>query len=149
MASPAITQETPGFLESVREAIRGSRQDYTEGSISRAVLLLAIPMVLEMLMESLFAIVDVFWVTRLGSDAVATVGLTESMLTLGLLRRHGYQHVDDGHGGAAHRRERHARAQLRPASGNPAGIVCSLCRSGSREPYSLRGCWLMGASDRP
>src|SRR5437764_3556964 len=82
MASPAITQETPGFLESVREAIRGSRQDYTEGSISRAVFLLAIPMVLEMLMESLFAIVNVFWVTRLGSNAVATVGLTESLLTL-------------------------------------------------------------------
>src|SRR3954452_3007158 len=82
MASPAITQETPGFFESVREALRGSRQDYTEGSISRAVFLLAIPMVLEMLMESLFAIVNVFWVTRLGSDAVATVGLTESMMAL-------------------------------------------------------------------
>src|SRR5690349_7139264 len=82
MASPAITQETPGFLESVREALRGSRQDFTEGSISRAVLLLATPMVLEMLMESLFAIVNVFWVTRLGPDAIATVGLTESMMTI-------------------------------------------------------------------
>src|SRR4051794_35485098 len=82
MANPAISQEKPGFIESVREALRGSRQDYTEGSISRAIFLLAIPMVLEMLMESLFAIVDVFWVTRLGPNAVATVGLTESMLTL-------------------------------------------------------------------
>jgi putative MATE family efflux protein len=66
----------------MRDALRGSEQDYTEVSISRAVLLLAIPMVLEMFMESLFAIVDVFWVTRLGSNAVATVGLTESLLAL-------------------------------------------------------------------
>lgn len=67
---------------SLMEAIRGTQQDFTEGSISRAVFLLAIPMMLEMCMESLFAIVNVFWVTRLGSDAVATVGLTESMLSL-------------------------------------------------------------------
>lgn len=66
----------------VREALRGSRQDYTEGSLDRAIVLLAVPMVLEMAMESLFAIADVFWVSQLGADAVATVGLTESMLTM-------------------------------------------------------------------
>ncbi len=64
------------------EAIRGSHQDYTAGSLNRAIFLLAVPMVLEMVLESLFAVVDVFWVGRLGANAVATIGLTESMLSL-------------------------------------------------------------------
>jgi putative MATE family efflux protein len=70
------------FWHSVREALRGSHQDYTTGSLNRSILLLAIPMILEMVLESLFAVVDVFWVSRLGADAIATVGLTESLLTL-------------------------------------------------------------------
>jgi putative MATE family efflux protein len=74
--------QQPGFWSSIREALRGSHQDYTAGSLNRAILLLAIPMVLEMVLESLFAVVDVFFVGRLGADAVATVGLTESLLTL-------------------------------------------------------------------
>jgi len=67
---------------SLVEAVRGSHQDYTTGSLNRAILLLAVPMVLEMVLESLFGVVDVFWVGRLGANAVATVGLTESMLSL-------------------------------------------------------------------
>jgi putative MATE family efflux protein len=67
---------------SLVEAVRGSHQDYTAGSLNRAILLLAVPMVLEMVLESLFGVVDVFWVGHLGPNAVATVGLTESMLSL-------------------------------------------------------------------
>ena len=84
MNSPEIVLASPptGFWGSIREALRGSHQDFTTGSLNRAVVLLAIPMVLEMALESLFAVVDVFWVGRLGANAVATVGLTESLLSL-------------------------------------------------------------------
>ncbi|MBZ5604389.1 MAG: MATE family efflux transporter [Acidobacteriia bacterium] len=75
--------ESTGIFASIREALRGdSHRDFTQERIGRAITLLAIPMVLEASMESLFAIVDMFWVARLGSNAVATVGLTESVLTL-------------------------------------------------------------------
>src|SRR5215467_5539169 len=77
-----IVPAPPSLWSSILEAIRGSHQDFTTGSLNRAILLLAIPMVLEMVLESLFAVVDVFWVGHLGADAVATIGLTESMLTL-------------------------------------------------------------------
>ena len=66
----------------LKEALFGSHYDFTEGDMNRAIVLLAIPMILEMVMESLFGVVDVFFVSRLGPDAVATVGLTESLLTL-------------------------------------------------------------------
>jgi len=80
-AAEGAAEKIP-FWPTVREALRGSRRDYTSGPIGRAILLLAIPMVLEMVLESVFAVVDVFWVSRLGPDAVATVGITESMLAI-------------------------------------------------------------------
>jgi putative MATE family efflux protein len=66
----------------LRQALHGTKQDYTEGPIERALILLAVPMVFETLLESLFAVVDIFFVAHLGAEAIATVGLTESMMSL-------------------------------------------------------------------
>ncbi len=79
---PPQAKSERSLWSSVREALKGSHQDFTVGNLNRAILLLAIPMVLEMVLESLFAVTDVFWVGRLGANAVATVGITESMLAL-------------------------------------------------------------------
>jgi putative MATE family efflux protein len=70
------------FFRDVAEAVSGTEQDFTEGKLSRAILLLSIPAVLEMIMESVFVIVDIYFVSKLGADAVATVGITESMVTV-------------------------------------------------------------------
>ena len=80
---PMAEPETRGgFWRAVADSLRGVRQDYTQGSIGRAILLLAVPMVLEMAMESLFGLVDIFFVAHLGPEAAATVALTEGLLVL-------------------------------------------------------------------
>ena len=79
-AIDAAEIESSSVWATLREAVRGSTADFTEAPVGRAVVLLAVPMVLEMLMESVFAVADVFFVGRLGADAVATVGLTESLM---------------------------------------------------------------------
>ena len=66
----------------VRTSLAEQERDFTRGPINTAVILLAIPMMLEMLMESVFVIVDMFWVAKLGADAIAAVGLTEAVITL-------------------------------------------------------------------
>ncbi len=66
----------------IKEAMSGSDRDFTSDSIGKALLILSIPMVLEMIMESIFAVVDIFFVSKLGADAVATVGITESSMTI-------------------------------------------------------------------
>ncbi|MFT3846540.1 MAG: MATE family efflux transporter [Lacibacter sp.] len=70
------------FFELITQALKGGEQDYTQGSIKRAVFLLAIPMILELSLESVFAVVDMFFVGKLGQNAIATVGLTESVITI-------------------------------------------------------------------
>jgi hypothetical protein len=64
------------------EAVQGKEKQFTTGSIKKAIVLLSIPMILEMAMESLFAVVDVFFVSRIGVEAVNVVGLTESVITI-------------------------------------------------------------------
>src|SRR5829696_7107797 len=81
-AATLPVEPASGLYATLREAIKGSHQDYTQAPVGRAVLLLAVPMVLEMLMESVFAVADIFFVGRLGADAVATVGITESLMTV-------------------------------------------------------------------
>ena len=75
-------QKPERWFDLVREAVVGSKKDFTAISLDRAIFLLAVPMVLEMAMEALFAIVDTYFVAHLGADATATVGITEGMLTM-------------------------------------------------------------------
>ena len=78
----STTQKYRHLFNLVRESLAGSEKNYTKLPIKRAVILLSIPMVLEMLMESLFAIVDIFFVAKLGADVIAVVGLTEAVISL-------------------------------------------------------------------
>ncbi len=80
--TPSVETVDNSFWAVVREAFRGTQRDFTTGPIGMAIFLLAVPMILEMSMESLFAVVDIFFVAKLGSDAVAIVGLTESVMAL-------------------------------------------------------------------
>ena len=70
------------FFSILKEAVWGSSRDFTTGSLKVGIFVLAVPMIIEMFAESLFAIVDIFFVARLGASAIAVVGITESMMYL-------------------------------------------------------------------
>src|SRR6478609_8794487 len=76
------TSQSARIWQVIKQSLNGEEQDYTQGSIRKAVFLLAIPMILELSLESVFAVVDMFFVGKLGENAIATVGLTESVMTL-------------------------------------------------------------------
>ncbi len=76
------TNRSSNFFSILRQALKGGEYDYTQGSIRKAIVLLAIPMILELSLESVFAVVDIFFVGKLGSNATQTVGLTESVITI-------------------------------------------------------------------
>ena len=78
--APAVLSVPASKWQLVKEALSGTEQDFTVGSLHRGIALLAIPTICEMIMESTFGVVDAFWVAKLGADAIAVVGLTESLL---------------------------------------------------------------------
>src|SRR5829696_4667401 len=84
--TPAVETAAPlprnSIWQSLKDALRGTEADYTQISLKKAIFLLAVPMILELVLESTFAVVDIYFVSKLGASAVATVGLTETYLFL-------------------------------------------------------------------
>lgn len=77
-----MSSQVSRIIQAIKQSLSGEEQDYTQGSIPRAVFLLAVPMILELSLESVFAVVDMFFVSKLGENAIATVGLTESFIMI-------------------------------------------------------------------
>jgi len=147
LAPPPPAGDRPVW-KTLAEAIRGSRIDYTTAPVGRAVLMLAVPMVMEMAMESIFAVADVFWVAHLGADAVATVGLTESLMTLIYTAAMG---LSIGATAVVARRsgERDREGAARAAGQSILlGLGVALAIAAVAAPQSARLLRMMGASDQ-
>lgn len=82
MSQPTYTNKSSHFFSLLKQSLQGKEHDYTSGSIRSAIVLLAIPMILELSLESVFAVVDMFFVGKLGANAITTVGLTESVMAI-------------------------------------------------------------------
>ena len=82
MRDKSISAKLSYFFSTLKTAIAGTEKEFTKGSLQKAIFLLSVPMVLEMVMESLFAVVDIFFVSKVSIDALATVALTESVIFL-------------------------------------------------------------------
>jgi len=135
------------YLGLIKQALAGGDQDYTSLKLGEAIFLLAIPMVLEMIMESIFAIVDIFFVSKLGYDAIAAVGLTESMMTIVYAIAVGFS---AGTTALVSRRigEKHPGAAAKAAGQSMlAGMIVSVLLAIPGFFYSYELLRLMGASE--
>jgi Na+-driven multidrug efflux pump len=94
MSQTTYTNKLSHFISLIRQSIRGGDYDYTQGSIRKAIVLLAIPMILELSLESVFAVVDIYFVSHLPNSkvAIATVGLTEFSITIVLFAGYRIKH---------------------------------------------------------
>lgn len=140
------TERNPSFLRSLAAVIRGEQRDYTRGSLGRAIALLAIPMVLEMSMQAVFEVVDVYFVGRLGSDAIAAVGLTSGIVTL-------VYAVCVGLAMAVTAMVARRIGEGKPAAASTAAVQAIILTAGATIPIALAGIFyadtflvLMGAS---